>query len=140
MLYLSDPPALEEREIIPTHIYDAFRRPENFARFLQVLRDFALRTDFNRFFTSQKNLYLQLEYQFRKDLDGANSSAEIEAYLGARQLSYHLVLSPLIHQDGFGPHLGCAGGPFDIYTLLGPTSAERGTPLYGPREQLLQIV
>ena len=35
MLYLSDPPALEERETIPTYIYDAFRGPENFARFLQ---------------------------------------------------------------------------------------------------------
>ena len=32
------------------------------------------------------------------------------------------------------------GGTFDVYTLLGPTGAERGTPLYSPREQLLQIV
>ena len=140
MLYLSDPPALEERETIPTYIYEAFRGPENFARFLQALRDFARRTDFNRFFARQNKLYLQLEYKLRKDLAEANPSVEIEDYFGTPQLSYHLVLSPLLHHGGFGPHLGRTGGPFDVYTLLGPTGAERGIPRFGPREQLLQIV
>ena len=140
MLYLSDPPALEERETIPEYIYDAFRGPENFARFLQALRDFAYRTDFNRFFARHNKLYLQLEYQLRKELAEANPTAEIEAYFGTRQLSYSLVLSPLLHHGGFGPHLGQAGGPFDVYTLLGPTGAERGMPRFGPRDHLLQIV
>ena len=140
MLYLSDPPALEENQAIPPHIYRAFRGPKNFTRFIQALRDFARQTHFNRFFTRQEKLYLRLKYGLRENIAHADPTAAVEDYFGTRQLSYHLVLSPLLHHGGFGPHLGRPGGPYDVYTLLGPTGAKRGVPEYGPRNQLLQII
>ena len=140
MLYLSDPPALETNGPIPPHIYRAFRGPENFTRFIQVLRDFARQTHFNRFFARQEKLYIRLKAELSQDLSHRDPTAAVEAYYGTRQLSYHLVLSPLLHHGGFGPHLGRPGGPYDVYTLLGPTGAERGVPKYGPRDQLLQII
>ena len=140
MLYLSDPPALELTQPIPPHIYRAFRGEENFAHFVHALRIFARQTQFNLFFTRSQKLYQLLETRFREELAGADPTGQVEAYFGIRQLSYHLILSPLLHHGGFGPHIGRHGGPYDVYTLLGPTDATRGLPEYGPRDHLLQII
>ena len=53
MLYLSDPPVLEQTQPIPPHIYRAFRGEENFTRFIYALRSFARQTQFNHFFCPQ---------------------------------------------------------------------------------------
>lgn len=45
-----------------------------------------------------------------------------------------------MHHGGFGPHIGRFGGPYDVYTLLGPTGALRGLPTYGPRPHLLELI
>lgn len=140
MLYLSDPPALEPTQPIPPYIYRAFRGQQNFARFISDLRHFARQTQFDHFFARSRKLYKRLEANFREELAGADPTGQVEAYFGTRQLSYHLVLSPLLHHGGFGPHLGRPGGPYDVYTLLGPTGATHGVPQYGPREHLLQII
>ena len=140
MLYLSDPPVLELIQPIPTHIYRAFRGEENFTRFVHALRNFARQTQFNHFFTRSQKLYSRLRARLLEELAGADPTGEVEAYFGTRQISYHLVLSPLLHHGGFGPHIGRPGGPYDVYTLLGPTDATHGLPEYGPRDQLLQII
>ena len=140
MLYLSDPPVLEPTQPIPPHIYRAFRGEENFTRFVHALRNFARQTQFNHFFARSQKLYRLLEARLREELADADPTSEVEAYFGTRQISYHLVLSPLLHHGGFGPHIGRHGGPYDVYTLLGPTDATRGLPEYGPRDQLLQII
>ena len=140
MLYLSDPPALEENGPMPPHIYRAFGGPENFTRFVQALRDFARKSNFSHFYARQKKLYLHMKYEFSKNIANADPVGSIEAYFGTRQISYHLVLSPLLHHGGFGPHLGRPGGPYDVFTLLGPTGAIRGVPEYGPRDELLPII
>jgi hypothetical protein len=140
VLYLSDPPELEERFPLPPRVYHAFRGPENLATFLASLRDFATQARFMRFFADQEGLYLRLASQVQ-DLLGDHDPVEaVEEYYGSRQTSYHLVLSPLLHHGGFGPHLGRHPGPYDVYTLLGPTGARRGQPLFGPRQFLLQLV
>ena len=140
MLYLSAPPELEISGPIPPHIYRAFSGPENFLRFVQALRDFARQTSFNRFYAGQEKLYLRLGYGLRENMTEVDAIGSIEAYFGSRQASYHLVLSPLLHHGGFGPHIGRPGGPYDVYTLIGPTGALRGMPQYEPRDHLLQIV
>ncbi len=141
MLYLSDPPELEPTQPIPPHIHRAFGGEENFTRFVHTLRNFARQTQFNLFFTRNQKLYQLLAAQLREALADADPTGQVEAYFGTRQLSYHLVVSPLLHHGGFGPHMGRPGGPYDVYTLLGPTGAtQHGRPQYGPREQLLIII
>lgn len=140
MLYLSDPPLLEPTQPIPPRLYRAFRNEENFTRFVHALRAFAHQTQFNHFFARSQKLYQRLATSLRESLAGADPTGEVEAYFGTRQVSYHLVLSPLLHHGGFGPHIGRLGGPYDVYTLLGPTGVAHGLPEYGPRDQLLQII
>ncbi len=140
MLYLSDPPELEPQFPLPPHIYAAFKGAENFHAFVAALRSFAYQTRFMSFFNDQQRLFGQLESNVRQLLGTNDPIATVEAYYGTRQLSYHLILSPLLHHGGFGPHIGRAGGPYDVYTLLGPTGSRRGLPTYGPRPHLLELV
>lgn len=140
MLYLSYPPELAVIQPIPPHIYRAFHGEKNFSRFVLALRHFARQTQFGHFFARSQKLYSLLRERLREKLAGADPTGEVEAYFGTRQISYHLVLSPLLHHGGFGPHLGPPKGPYEVYTLLGPTEAAHGLPGYGPRDQLLQII
>lgn len=103
MLYLSDPPALEPTQPIPPHLYRAFRSEENFTRFVRALRAFVRQTQFNHFFARSQTLYQRLATSLREALARADPTGDIEAYFGTRQVSYHLVLSPLLHHGGFGP-------------------------------------
>ncbi len=140
MLYLSDPPALEEAFPLPPPIYAAFSGPENFDAFVSALRSFAQQTAFMRFYDDQQRLFGDLEEDVRALIGDHDPIAAVEAYYGTRQISYHLILSPLLHHGGFGPHIGRPGGPYDVYTLLGPTGARYGQPTYGPRPHLLELV
>jgi hypothetical protein len=140
MLYLSDPPELEEQFPLPPHIYAAFGGVENFHAFVSALRSFAHQTRFMRFFNDQERHFFELEQDVRQLIGEQDPIATVEAYYGTRQISYHLILSPLLHHGGFGPHIGRSGGPYDVYILLGPTGAQRGRPSYGPRPHLLELV
>ncbi len=140
MLYLSDPPELEEQFPLPPHIYAAFRGPENFHAFVSALRSFAQQTRFMSFFNDQERHFSELEQDVRQLIGEHDPIATVESYYGTRQISYHLILSPLLHHGGFGPHIGQPGGPYDVYILLGPTGASRGRPSYGPRPHLLELI
>lgn len=140
MLYLSDPPELEETFPLPPSIYAAFSGPENFDAFVSALRSFAQQTAFMRFYDDQQRLFGDLEKDVRHLIGDHDPIAAVEAYYGTRQISYHLILSPLLHHGGFGPHIGRPGGPYDVYTLLGPTGTRYGRPTYGPRPHLLELV
>ena len=140
MLYLSDPPELEEVFPIPPPVYAAFNGPENFGRFVSALRGFTHQTRFMHFYHSQESFFRALEQDFRDHLGDHDPISTVESYFGIRQISYHIILSPLLHHGGFGPHIGRSGGPYDVYTLLGPTKASHGIPSYGPRSHLLELI
>ena len=140
MLYLSDPPELEEVFPLPPSVYAAFNGPENFDRFVSALRGFAHQTRFMHFYHGQESFFIALEQGVRELLGDHDPISTVESYFGIRQISYHLILSPLLHHGGFGPHIGRPGGPYDVYTLLGPTKAQYGMPSYGPRPHLLELI
>lgn len=140
MLYLSDPPELEEIFPPPPPIYAAFNGPENFDRFVSALRSFAHQTRFMHFYHSQEDFFGELEQGVRGLIGDHDPISTVESYYGIRQVSYHLILSPLLHHGGFGPHIGRPGGPYDVYTVLGPTRAQYGIPSYGPRPHLLELI
>ena len=66
MLYLSDPPELEEQFPLPPHIYAAFRGAENFYAFVSALRSFAHQTRFMSFFNDQERHFFELEQDVRQ--------------------------------------------------------------------------
>jgi hypothetical protein len=140
MLYLSAPPELEEQYPIPPPIYAAFRGPENFRAFVAALRSFAYQTRFMSFYNDQERHFSELQGDVRQLIGNHDPISAVESYYGTRQLSYHLILSPLLHHGGFGPHIGRPGGPYEVYILLGPTGANRGRPSYGPRPHLLELI
>ena len=140
MLYLSDPPELEEVFPIPPPVYAAFSGPENFRSFVAALRSFSHQTRFMQFYNDQHRRFSNLAQDVRGLIGDHDPIAAVESYYGIRQVSYHLILSPLLHHGGFGPHIGRPGGPYDVYVLLGPTDDRYGRPYYGPRPHLLELV
>lgn len=95
-----------------------------------ALRDFADQSQFERFFAQQKPFYYHLVEQVDKKLKGEDLLGPLEEYYGMELREYHLVLSPLLHQGGFGPRLPLGEGEFLGYSIVGPDGMAGNQPTY----------
>ena len=81
-----------------------------------ALREFAHQTRFMRFYHGQESFFVALEQGVRELLGNHDLISTVESYFGVQQIRYHLMLSPPLHHEGFGPHIGRPGGHYDVYT------------------------
>jgi len=54
----------------------------------------------------------------------------LEAYYGTRLSSYHLLLSPLLHEGGFNAEMVASGGQKQVYALVGPNGEIEFLPYF----------
>jgi hypothetical protein len=90
------------------------------------------------FFRAHAGLYSIMEQATRKDIV-KDYAADLEAYYGARQASYTIVLAPLL-VGNFGPRVPHADGAYDIYGILGASGRADGIPTFGTVESLRALV
>ena len=117
MVCLSPPPDLELQAAPEACGAGRAGGPASLAAWLQQLRAFARASDFNAFFRAQAGLNSPLEESTRKKID-KDYAAQLEAYFGAKQASYHIVLAPLL-VGNFGVRRPRPDGAFDIFGVLG---------------------
>ncbi len=104
-----------------------------------ALRDFADQSQFKRFFTRQTPFYYHLVEQVDKELKGEDLLGPLESYYGMELREYHLVLSPLLHQGGFGPRLPVDEEDYLGYSIVGPDGLAGNQTTYSLRH-LRQLV
>lgn len=95
-----------------------------------ALRGFADQSQFARFYAQHQPYYLHLVDRVEKELRGRDLLGPLEAYYGMQLREYHLVLSPLLHQGGFGPRLPVGDGDYLGYSIVGPDAMGGQGPTY----------
>ncbi len=122
MLYLSAPPGLEVQIPYTDDLIERAGGADRLGQFLSALRDFAKESNFMDFYQSQSAFYEATAYETATQLSGGNDLvAVLETYFGMKQHSYHLILSPLFHDGGFGPRVDRGNGLSEIYSIIGPS-------------------
>ena len=139
MLYLSAPPRLRVKIPLPEELVRRAGGIEKVNEFYESLRQFALDTKFLDFFAENKRLYQQIISNERQKLE-AISVGVVEDYYGARQHSYNIILSPLMHHGGFGPRVARRNGTYDIYSIDGAAGAQNDSPFFGSREEFRYLI
>jgi len=134
MLYLSDPPKLKVVKPFSEHLISRAWGEENLIKFVEYLRDFAVKSDFMVFFNSHQDIYDQIIAEVESTMAGNDYIATLENYYGVRQNSYNIILVPVFHQGGFGPCVLCEDGSYDVYNICGSVGEEDGHPLFGSAE------
>ena len=113
---------------------------DSLTAFLELLRDFAVRSSFSEFFDEHRGFYASLAQQTISSMGPANYIAELENFYGHNQRSYNIVLVSLYGPVGFGNSLLHADQKRDIYNTLGPRAIKDGQPFFGDGEYLKYMI
>ena len=57
-----------------------------------------------------------------------------------RHRDYNLVLSPLFQHGGIGPRVRHPDNRLSIFSVIGPVGSVEGIPVYGTRDELLELI
>jgi hypothetical protein len=139
MLYLSAPPDLKVNKPIPEELVKRAGGKEKLMQFIDALRQFAKESNFMDFVRSHAPFYQQVLSNERAKLKGIDVRV-IEKYYGARQHTYNIILSPLLHDGAFGPRVAYKDGLYDLYSINGTNKVERDVPTFGTPEHFRYLV
>ncbi|MBI1851557.1 MAG: DUF4932 domain-containing protein [Planctomycetes bacterium] len=138
ILHFGAPPELAPRVEPSEYVCGRAGSKAKLLEFVDALRDFALASDFMKFFESQQPLYDTIVADAKTKLAGVDVSM-VEAYYGDRAKSYDIFLAPLLHPGGFGPRVIGDGG-VEVYSIQGPYGAAAGQPTYGTAADFRYLV
>ncbi|MRR24163.1 DUF4932 domain-containing protein [bacterium] len=108
--------------------------------FMELLRDFAVRSSFSEFFAGHREFYLSLAEKTVSSMGHADYIGELENFYGRSQRSYNIVLVSLYGPVGFGNSLLHADQDREIYNTIGPRSVKDGRPLFDDGEYLRHMI
>ena len=108
--------------------------------FLDLLRNFALESDFNKFFNDHKEYYNEVIQNTVKNLGEIDFISELETFYGKKQKSYNIVLVSLYSFVGYGNSLICFNDQREIYNTMGPKSVSDNVPFFGDTNYLKYMI
>lgn len=107
---------------------------KNIEKFVSLLRDFYIDTNFQKFFNAHADYYNDIIDETIENMGNHNYIKELESYYGLKQNSYNIVLASLFHPGGFGPKVEVDKNKYDIYSIIGPQGIQNGKPVFGNEE------
>ena len=104
--------------------------------FLKLMTDFAVKSDFNRFFSEHQDFYKTIVQNAVNNLGNSNYIAELENFYGKKQKSYNIILVSLYSSCGYGNSLLCKGDKREIYNTMGTRKIINQIPDFGDNDYL----
>lgn len=121
MLFLSNPPNLTENLEITEDLILRATDKNKLSEFIEALRDFSKDSDFQKFYFQNIPFYQTMIDKVYQDTKDMKLIEELNSYYAMDANSYTLILSPMLHNGGYGPGITTKDG-LDIYGIIGPDS------------------
>jgi hypothetical protein len=138
MLYLSKPPEFAIEKPFTEYLNKRAGGAERLKKFIELLRDFAGKTEFVAFFKAHNGTFQRMVANAQSKMGGINYAQTLQDYYGMSQNSYNIILAPLF-TGGYGPRIERSGGKYDVYSILGPMNMKDGQPAFGSEESFRHI-
>ena len=108
--------------------------------FLDLIRDFAIQSSFNKFYHEHQDFYLEIVKNTINNLGSINYISEIETFYGKKQKSYNIVLVSLYSFHGYGNSLLCSNDLREIYNTMGPKTVNNNVQFFGDENYLKYMI
>ena len=108
--------------------------------FLDLIRDFAIQSSFNKFYREHQDFYLKIVKSTINNLGSINYISEIETFYGKKQKSYNIVLVSLYNFHGYGNSLLCSNDQREIYNTMGPKMVDNNLQFFGDEDYLKYMI
>lgn len=140
MLYTNNNLRLREDIVLDSFVMNRAGGIDSLTVFLDLLRDFAIQSSFNKFYQKKQNYYLTIINTTIDNLGYEDYIAEIEAFYGKKQKSYNIILVSLYNFIGFGNSLLYSDVKRDLYNTMGPMRVENNMPFFGDENYLKYMI
>jgi hypothetical protein len=140
MLFTDNNLRLREDVVLDSFVVNRAGGIDSLVIFLDLLRDFAIQSSFNKFYQKQQDYYVTIIDSTINNLGNQNFVSELEAFYGQNQKSYNIVLVSLYNFVGFGNSLLYSDGKRDLYNTMGPSSVENDVPFFGDENYLKYMI
>jgi len=145
MLHLSNPPNLETKVPIDDIPLTEGITSEELNYFLALLREFANKSKYMKFFDSQENIIREFtNIQKRNMSNTLKDVLKLEEYFGKKQNSYNLIITPLILYEKYTYFFQKKelnySEKMDIYMVAGISEIRNGYPCFGSEEEFREII
>ncbi|MDR7855968.1 DUF4932 domain-containing protein [Tissierella sp.] len=122
MLNLSSNLNLKENNILPKDLTGRISGENEVFKFIDELRDFTVKSDFNKYYEQNIPFYQAMIDNVYKDIKDMELIEKLDDYYGMGVNSYNLILAPMLHAGGYGPRVEAENGLYDVYGIIGPQS------------------
>ena len=127
MLYLSQPPELEQRITFTDYMIRRSGGGDNLEQYRKSIKQFAEISDFETFWNSKISLYNQILDLTIAEIGAIDLVKTLENYFNETQESYNITISPSF-AGGFGPRIPGNDGKLNIYGCLSTTDIKDDIP------------
>jgi hypothetical protein len=108
--------------------------------FLELIRDFAIQSSFNKFYHDHQDFYLMISENTINNLGSIDYISELENFYGKKQKSYNIVLVSLYNFHGFGNSLLCSNDQREIYNTMGPQAVINNVQFFGDEHYMKYMI
>ena len=115
------------------------RHADTLGMLMDYFKDFYKRADFHKFYVSHKGFYDSLIAPIEKKIDESRVIDVLEEHYGKENKEYNLVLTPLLHDGGYGPMVPKGRG-LALYAIIGPKSDSKDFPEFDIKNLLSEYV
>jgi hypothetical protein len=140
MLYTDTNLCLREDIALDSFVINRAGGTDSLIVFLDLLRDFAIRSSFNEFYHKHKDYYLTVIDATIENLGDQNYISELEAFYGRKQKSYNIILVSLYNSVGFGNSLLHKDNNRDLFNTMGPLKVKNNVPFFGDENYLKYMI
>jgi hypothetical protein len=140
MLYTNDTLGLRTDIVIDEFVTNRAGGTDSLKLFLNLLRDFARQSSFNKFFRDHNDFYVAIRENTIKNMGDIDYISELESFYGKEQQSYNIVLVTLYNFVGYGNSLLFPSGKREIYNTMGPRSVVDNFPFFGDNNYLKYMI
>ncbi len=102
-------------------LYKFDKHSDTLKLFVTLLKDFYEKTKFHSFFKAHNQYYDTMTTSVRKVFSERDYAKFLEEYYGEEHFEYNLVLTPLLHNGGYGPSIKTNKGLI-VFAIVGPRS------------------
>ncbi len=108
--------------------------------FLELLRNFAQVSDFNAFYSDNKEYYQSIINRTTQHMTDYSFIRELEDFFGRSQQSYNIILVSLYSSVGYGNWMLLPNGKKEIYNTMGMEKVKEEMPFFGDEDYLKHLI
>ena len=125
---------------LPDYVNKIVGGHDKYIEFSRLFAEFYKSTEFQQFATDKEDYFVQLVSNEADKIRELGTTGQIAEYYGYRKNAFKILISPLLHNGGYGPAIQEADSIFVTYNVMGPRSIDEEENFFFGDEEYYRLI